>query len=166
MDLTPVTLRGRHVEAAGDAVGNDERLGSTYPISHQAANATIGVSRRMHAGNDSDLFTRHPIVKTVRKALEQETTRTAMDHGMGLWEGDDGCNRGVNSRDELIAQARTLLLVPVMCGVDVGRSRRPKPRSDHPDRSRSRCLTSSNSRVRPTKRLSVLGKLFGVASRV
>jgi hypothetical protein len=50
-----------------------------------------------------------------------------MNDGVGLRKRKDGRDGRINRGKEVLAQARTLLLVPLIRGVNVGRSRWPKP---------------------------------------
>lgn len=50
----------------------------------------------MHARKNDHLLIHKTVIRTVRKAVDQETTRTAMDHCVGIREGNDRCERRIN----------------------------------------------------------------------
>ncbi|MCM2258718.1 MAG: hypothetical protein NDJ94_24050 [Vicinamibacteria bacterium] len=62
----------------------------------------------------------------IRELREEDTSDITVDDGVGQWSLSGRKKRDVHGVDEGLAEARSLLLVPVMRLLDVGFRSRPK----------------------------------------
>jgi hypothetical protein len=80
----------------------------------------VEASKDEHFGADS------PIDQAVGEPAEDRPAFVAMNHGEGKWILPQSVNQIVRGRKELIAQPRTLTLVPPVRLVKLGRGSRAK----------------------------------------
>lgn len=102
------------------------------------------ITNRMQAGDHDDPGVIDAGVQTVWEARQQEAARFTVDNGMCGRETENGVHRRIHGINELVAETRSLELIPVARFRHVGDCRCKEPGVAHADQPRSRRLASSH----------------------
>ena len=91
----------------------------------------------MHTSDDDDHFVVHAVEDCIREAMDQHAPSIAMNDGKTERMGGEIIQRGLNGRQEFIAQPGALALVPLKRLFHISGGRWTDNERDHRVRPRS-----------------------------